>query len=268
VIARQRLLEGDGIAIDDVACRHQPGRGEALEDCTAHMLVLVRRGCFVREAEGASVVLDPTLAYFQRPGDEQRYDHPHEGGDDCTALELSEVLVASLWGGEPRLPGEPVPISPGLDVEHRMLLAAVRRGARRDELVERAVVVAAGVLTAADSRRVESGRPGSDRLRRAIVDDARQLLAADPGLPLSDLARELAVSPHHLSRIFRARTGHSIARHRMRLRARAALERLAGGDRNLARLAAELGFSDQSHLCRVIRDETGQTPGALRAAIA
>jgi AraC-like DNA-binding protein len=54
----------------------------------------------------------------------------------------------------------------------------------------------------------------------------------------------------------------------MRLRARAALERLAGGEPNLGRLAADLGFADQSHLCRVIRAETGRTPAALRRALA
>jgi AraC-like DNA-binding protein len=54
----------------------------------------------------------------------------------------------------------------------------------------------------------------------------------------------------------------------MRLRARAALERLAGGERDLARLAAELGFADQSHLTRVVRSETGRTPAALRRALA
>jgi AraC-like DNA-binding protein len=82
-----------------------------------------------------------------------------------------------------------------------------------------------------------------------------------------ELASLLAVSPHHLSRVFRAQTGHTIARHRMRLRARAALDRLAGGELELARLAAELGFADQSHLTRVVRAETGATPSALRAAL-
>jgi len=50
----------------------------------------------------------------------------------------------------------------------------------------------------------------------------------------------------------------------MRLRVRAAMERLASGDRDLARLAAELGFADQSHLCRAVKSETQRTPSALR----
>jgi len=53
----------------------------------------------------------------------------------------------------------------------------------------------------------------------------------------------------------------------MRVRVRAALERVAGGDDCLAGLAADVGFSDQSHLCRVIRKETGDTPTALRHAL-
>jgi AraC-like DNA-binding protein len=50
----------------------------------------------------------------------------------------------------------------------------------------------------------------------------------------------------------------------MRLRTRAALERLAAGDNDLARLAADLGFTDQSHLCRVVRSESDVPPSVLR----
>ncbi len=114
---------------------------------------------------------------------------------------------------------------------------------------------------------MESGRPATARARRALVDDAREALAADPDCSLADLAATLNVSATHLSRLFRAATGHTIARHRMRLRARAALDRLAGGEQQLARLAADLGFADQSHLCRVIRNETGHTPSSLRRAL-
>src|SRR5262249_41591846 len=97
--------------------------------------------------------------------------------------------------------------------------------------------------------------------------EAREALVDDPDQPLPALGRRLAVSPHHLSRIFRALTGVTIARHRMRLRVRAALERLSGGGGDLARLAADTGVADQAHLCRVVRSETGATPSALRRAL-
>jgi AraC-like DNA-binding protein len=230
--------------------------------------VFVRRGCFVRSANGVETLLDPTLAYCMNPGEEQRYDHPHADGDDCTSLFLDPALVASLWGGETDLPVTPLPTSPEIDLEHRQLLAACRRDDDTHELFERAVALLARALDRADAGRVASGRPATARARRAVVDGARQALAANPQRSLPDLAGALAVSPHHLSRIFRSATGHTISRHRMRLRARTALERLADGERDLARLAADLGFADQSHLCRVMRIETGRTPSALRQALA
>jgi AraC-like DNA-binding protein len=54
----------------------------------------------------------------------------------------------------------------------------------------------------------------------------------------------------------------------MRLRVRDVLNRLADGERDLARLAADVGFTDHSHLCRVVRTETGLTPSALRRVLA
>jgi AraC-like DNA-binding protein len=35
----------------------------------------------------------------------------------------------------------------------------------------------------------------------------------------------------------------------------------------MARIAVDVGFADRSHMCRVIRQETGSTPAALRHAL-
>jgi AraC-like DNA-binding protein len=264
VLHARGILERDGVGIWDVTCRHGAGRGTAGEHAGGHAVVFVRRGCFVRRADGVEALLDPTVAYCMNPGEEQRFDHPHDHGDECTSIALAPELAASLFGGDPQLPAGPLPVAPALDVEHRLVLAAARRG---EEVTERALGLASVALEAADPGRAASGRPAGERARRALVDGAREALAERPDRLLTELARLLAVSPHHLSRCFRAATGHTIARHRMRLRARAALDRLAGGERELARLAADLGFADQSHMVRVIRAETGTTPSALRAAL-
>jgi AraC-like DNA-binding protein len=266
VLHAREVVHGDGVAIADVTCRHGRGRGEP-ECLSSHMLVFVRRGCFVRTADGVEHVLDPTTAYCIRPGEEQRIDHPHGDGDDCTALTFDAGVVASLLGGEPSLPAGALPVDAAVDLEHRLLLAAARGGDDPHESYERALALAARVLERSQPARVAAGRRATVQARRALVDGAREALAAAPDSSLPDLARALASSPHHLSRTFREATGHTISRHRMRLRARAALERLAGGERDLGRLAVELGFADQSHLCRVVRQETGHTPAALRAAL-
>jgi AraC-like DNA-binding protein len=266
MLSARTIFARDGLEIADIACRHECGRG-APEEAPSYGIGFVRRGCFVRSGSSGETLLDPSTVFFTSPGEEQRYDHPHSGGDDCTALSLEPGLLASIWGGDPALPPEPFHSSPRLDLEHRLLLTGARRGADPDELGERAILLAASALEHSDRPRAESGRPTTSPARRLLADEAREALAANPNQPLPSLAGSLAISPHHLSRLFRSVTGHTISRHRMRLRARAALERLAGGERNLARLAADLGFVDQSHLCRVVRSETGSTPSSLREAL-
>lgn len=267
MLSARTIVDRDGVEVSDVACRHPRGRGHTDEQTSGHTIVFIRRGCFVRSADGVESLLDPTVAYCMNAGEEQRYDHPHDEGDDCTSLVLHADLIASLWGGELRLPATPLHTSPGIDLEHRLLLSAGRNGADPHELVERALTLAADVLEQGDPRPVASGRPATIRAQRSAADGAREILAEDPERSLPELAHDLAVSPHHLSRVFRSLTGHTISRHRMRLRARAALEHLAGGESDLARVAADAGFADQSHLCRVIVQETGYTPATLRRAL-
>jgi AraC-like DNA-binding protein len=270
VLDGRQVLRRDGLAVTDVACRHERGRGVADAYAGGHAVIFVRRGCFVRSAEGEAALLDPTTAYAVTPGDEERFDHPHEHGDDCTSISLAPELVAQLWGAaDPVLPRTGLRVDAALDLEHRLLLAAARRADDPHELVERAITLAAGALATAAPERLARGAPSrTARAHRALADGVREALAADPDRSLPDLARGLAVSPHHLSRVFRAQAGTTIAAHRLRLRARAALERLNAGESDLARLALDVGFADQSHLSRVLRRETGRTPAALRAALA
>ena len=267
MLTAQTLLARDGVEVANVACRHHRGRGDAEEHAAGHAIVLVRRGCFVRSVDGVESVLDSTMGYCMNPGEEQRYDHPHDGGDDCTLVRLNPVLAASMRHDEPHLPVRPFPIAPALDTEHRILLSALRRGIAADEIGERTVCLAASALALVDPSTVAAGRPRTAHARRSLVDGTREILTDKPETSLPELARSLAVSAHHLSRVFRSLTGVSISRHRMRLRTREALERLSGGECDLARLAADLGFADQSHLCRVLRSETGSSPSALRTAL-
>src|SRR5262249_31206741 len=122
------LLSGEGVTISDVSCRHARGPGAAELHTGPHSLVFVRRGCFVRTADGAEAVLDPTVAYCVNPGEEQRYDHPHEHGDDCTVLAIDEPLLGELPGGPERLPTGALPAPPEADLEHRMLVSLVGAG--------------------------------------------------------------------------------------------------------------------------------------------
>ena len=185
------LLHRDDVAIADVSCRHRRRRGRDGDEARHHAVVFVRRGCFVRSVDGVQHLLDPTRVYCTEPGQEQRYDHPLDHGDDCTAITLRPGTLASLWGGDPSLPCEPVSSSPAIDLEHRLLLAASRRGEDAYELTERAILLVAAALEQADPRRVAAGRPATVRARRSLADSAHEALAADPDRSLPELAADL-----------------------------------------------------------------------------
>jgi AraC-like DNA-binding protein len=267
VLVKQLLIEADGIRLEDVRCARGRESWSPPEPSLGHAVVFVRRGCFRRRVEGEEAVVDPAVAYFEKPRQEQQVAHPLDGGDVCTTLTLPDRLLAWMTGGDPLLPDRPVFTDPSIDLAHRVLVNRAGAEPDRFEAAERAVVLVAELMQRASVPGVASGRPGTVTARRRAVDDARQSLMSDPRSSLVDLARAVAVSPHHLSRIFRAHTGQTLSRYRNRLRVRLALERLAEGERDLAALAADLGFADHGHLDRVVRREAGATPSALRSAL-
>ncbi|HUP44006.1 MAG TPA: AraC family transcriptional regulator [Thermoanaerobaculia bacterium] len=82
---------------------------------------------------------------------------------------------------------------------------------------------------------------------------------------LARLASEFGVHPVYLARTFRSCYGLTIGSLRRRLRTDRAVMRLLTGDVSLARLALELGYSDESHFAREFKRETGWTPGGFRS---
>jgi len=81
---------------------------------------------------------------------------------------------------------------------------------------------------------------------------------------LAEVAAELGVAPVRLARSFRRHYGESPGDYIRRERIRRACERLTDSQVSLAAVAAELGFTDQSHFTRVFRKLVGTTPGAWR----
>jgi AraC-like DNA-binding protein len=264
MLAKRVLAVAEGITVEDVLCTSGRSSWSAPEPTKSYGVVFVRRGCFRRRVDGFESFFDPVSLYFDEPGHEQQIAHPKDGGDECTQIVLSGAAVGALWGD--LSPGRsPIFTSAAADLAHRQLVSSLRNGDTFD-LVERV-----GQLLAAarecGTRIRHRGRATTAAARRRVVDDAREAIAIQPAIGLFELARVVAVSPHHLSRIFRAETGETISRYRNRARVRLALERLADRERSLARLAGELGFADQAHLARVVRHEVGSTPSALRSSL-
>ncbi|BCL15687.1 helix-turn-helix domain-containing protein [Micromonospora sagamiensis] len=271
----------DGMTMYEVECLlDAPGWIGPVPDL-GYRVYLQRSGAFLRRVNGRVTFVDPTSVLLTRPGDEMSVAHPLGCGDVYTCLEIpAEVLGerpdARMWfdrlGWDGLLDGR-------LDLEHRQLVARARRGVDRFELTERVHRFLAGVLTAsplrtgdpgADLDRAVAQRPATLAAHRRLADQARQVLAASGfALGLTDVARQVGCSPHHLSRVFQRVTGRSLTSYRNDLRVRAVLHTLASGDAPpLREMAAEYGFADQAHLTRTVRAQVGEPPARLRRLLA
>ena len=235
--------------VRSVTCRDDHRGWSEVEVRDVYSVVLPRRGRFRRLASGVAADIDPAVGYLGVPGEEERFAHP-AGGDVCTWLSLSPGRL--LADGRR---GRTFYVDARLDLAHRRLLAAGRTGdvdyALTEELLHLLVIAL--------------GRP-AEGTGQALAGAARE--AIDAGHPaastLLGLADLLGVSPYRLSRAFSRDIGISLTRYRNRMRVAKVLDSLEAGEEGLSALAADLGFADQAHLCRTVRDHLGHTPTALR----
>lgn len=219
-------------------------------------LVLVQSGRFRRRGADGPADLDPTVGYLGAPGEADQFAHPH-GGDVCTSVQLSPPLWGELVGERRR---STIYVDARLELAHRRLLVAPRQDVDY-QLAEELLALTAVALrqttdgpTPADAQLVE-------RARAAIHDDHP---AAGGLFPLAEL---LDASPYRLSRAFPRQLGVSLTRYRNRVRVGRALELMRRDALSLAGIAASLGFADQAHFSRVVREHVGHTPRELRAEL-
>lgn len=108
------------------------------------------------------------------------------------------------------------------------------------------------------SARAEFGRP---HWLKAVVD----IVHAEFRRPfsLTAIAGRVGAHPVQVARAFRRYHRMTVGQYVRRLRVDYALKALAG-DESIADIALHAGFSDQSHLGRVLRAATGMTPRQFR----
>jgi AraC family transcriptional regulator len=112
-----------------------------------------------------------------------------------------------------------------------------------------------------------SGCPVTDeKARPAWLQRALELLHESyrESLTQEEIATQVGVHPIHLSRVFRKHYGCTMAEFMNRLRVQFACRTLADGWADLANVASDAGFADQSHLGRMFKSCTGQMPGKFR----
>ncbi|GIG89505.1 helix-turn-helix domain-containing protein [Plantactinospora endophytica] len=279
VQARMRWLGcPDGMGFYEVRCLNTEPRWAVARPCDSFTLHLARSGGYLRRLNGRERFVDPTSALFLKPSDDLTISHPLGCGDSYSAIEIDTEVLAERpdgerWltsaGWEGRLPVE-------VDLRHRALVADSLRGVDGFELTERVHGLLGSLLADGPTRpgddlgRAVGRRPATLAAHGRLTDRVREVISGGGyTLGLTELAREVNCSPHHLSRVFHRTTGQSLTAYRNQVRTRAVLTALAGGEvESLRRLAAEHGFADQSHLTRTLRQQLGHSPTQLRRILA
>ena len=200
--------------------------------------------------EGVHLTATPNDVVFYRPFETYERTLRDARGDVCLFIAPQELDV---------------PAAPLGRADARSFLLARRLASRLDDALFVEETAAELIARAVGSPAPPSGRrPATRRQRLELVEAAKDLLLAHLTEPLSlgDLTAELHVSPFHLTRVFRERTGRTLTEYLHDLRLRAAVERL--GEESLSRIAADLGYCSPSHFTDRFRAAFGAPPSQLR----
>lgn len=147
----------------------------------------------------------------------------------------------------------------------RLSIEYAESGASRTDLIGPYLRTVLAELGRAYAGSVPAKTDAGDRL----VSRFTELIAKQVGQTrfVSEYANQLNVSPNHLNKVVKARTGRSPS---VWIDERLVLEAkvwLFQSDRTVAQIAAELGFDDQSNFGKLFRKYAGVSPAAFRKMI-
>lgn len=250
-------------------------------EATAHLIVFPRSPVRIRfdDAED-DVVADPSVAIFYNAGDRYSREQLNTLGDrsDYLKLDPGALELAARAAGLPLDPDHPFPvkcanIAMKACLPQRLVFRRLLEGSIGDQLeIEEAAMgllaEAVDALRSAQRLRSPARRQATRRDHERTVASVRALLATRyaEGLTLEEISDEVATSPFHLTRVFRAITGRTLHAHLTEVRLRMSLEMLEDGASDLTAVALSCGFSSHSHFSDVFRKRFGSAPSAVRSA--
>lgn len=262
------VYRGPGFALGRFHCR--PGDANWARDNfigEKHHVVFPRTPVVIARA-GVEVVCDPTVAVLYDGGQTYRRELLDPRGDHCTYASIEQSLLEEITGSPPgtpiRFPRPTVPVDARIYALQWMTMAAMTGIYERERFADDAIVALLTVVV----RSAFALPYDPSREAAALVTKAKRIIATRLGDPLTveDVARELAVSPYHLVRLFRQEAGMTLHRYRTHLRLRSALDLLADRDESIASVAASLGFSSHGHFTERFTSVFGITPADVRGA--
>jgi len=244
--------------------------GPIRDDC----FVFPRTTVVIQHDRARAFVADPTVITLYNRRQEYERRLVCRDGDRCDWFVVShDLLRAALVDHDPAAAEAERPIrfthaksDSATYFEQRRLFNDAPRAGDALDIEERVVALLDRVLTLA--YRDGDAVPRGPRLPSAseLADAAKAWIAPRvvQRLTLARIAAALDCSVFHLCRSFRRATGLTLHAYRDEVRLRLALERLEHGERDLSRLALELGYSTHSHFTAAFHRSFGVPPSTAR----
>ena len=270
------LGSGRGWRVDDYRCTSGPRDRPFEEQHDGMCIAIVTSGTFTYRTTQGTAVLAPGAALLGNHGHCFECGHEHGIGDHCLSFRFSpefvESVIAELPGARqlaftlPNLPPLPQLIPLVADA------VAAREGSDTASFEELALSLVAKVGVAltgmsASARANPFARHPTHRDQRRVTDALRRIEAqCDQPLSLQQLAGDVAMSPYHFLRTFRAVAGMAPHQFLLHTRLQRAAVRLRCSGDTICAIALEAGFSDLSTFNRRFRRLLGASPGAYRAS--
>lgn len=255
------LLRTSDVLLGASRCDPVDPESEAEETEDYHTLVFPIEGVFSVDTGSTLTSATPSKLLFFDKGQTHRIRHPHGANDRSIYVSLSQRVVEPFADPEGCFRQMEAFTDPRFDFRlTRLVNRARRRSLTRLELDEFALHTLSYYT---DEPRAPSL---PSRQHRDIADGAGEHLALHfrEDCDLSHVARDVGVSPHHLSRVFKTVTGKSLTRRRTQLRLRYALEQIVSGCDDLSAVAVESGFYDHPHMANSFRTHLGISPSMVR----
>lgn len=238
-------------------------------------IVFPRNHTEIRFSSRQRLIGNPAQLMLYNPGDAFDRRVVSHDGDHSDYIFLDEHALRGMVPDAPRLhfTRRSLPLAPALADHQRRLFRAFATASDDDvpRLREQLLMLAAEVcqLSGIGQPDEAQSRPPGHRMRERI-EAAKEILIRDLIEPPSveEVARRVHTSPFHLIRQFRRHTGYGLHEFVTQQRLRLAYDRLADGAANIATVAADLGFSHQSHFTKQFRRAYGEAPGRFMAKAA
>lgn len=221
---------------------------------------LLLRGSYTEIYSGRSLTYGPLTLVFH-PAGEAHADRFHADGGQVFSLEMAPVwldclsdrsnlapLAQTMQGGFPAW----------------LALRLYREFRTPDTAAGLAIQGLAMEILAEFCRQKEAERSPQPPLWLRQVRDMLHEACGQERL-LTEIASAVSVHPTHLVRSFRRYYGCTMGEYARRCRIDFACRKLIGSETSLAEIALEAGFYDQSHFCRVFKQQVGISPQAFRA---